>query len=169
MSKTIIFALVVGALALLLSRKNQFKPTPIVKIEDGMLQGRVGYSRDGKPIFEFLSIPYAEIPVYNLRFEPPIPLRKPWPDIKQVTSYPPFCLHMDAIIRGKLFGQEDCLYLNVFTHGNTQEQRPVMVFFHGGGFILGGSNMYHPEFLMDEDIVLVTVNYRYISRFVHAF
>ncbi len=162
MSKAIIFALVVAGISLFVSRKNQFKLTPIVKIEDGMLQGRVGSSRDGKEYFEYLSIPYAEAPVNNLRFEPPIPLRKPWTAIKQATSYPPFCLHMDAIIRGKIFGKEDCLYLNVFTHGNTEEKRPVMIFIHGGGYILGGSNMYHPDFFMDEDIVLVTINYRYI-------
>lgn len=37
---------------------------------------------------------------------------------------------------------------------------PVMVWFHGGGYVRGGSHQFGPAFLMREDIVLVTVNYR---------
>ena len=37
---------------------------------------------------------------------------------------------------------------------------PVMVWFHGGGYIRGGSQQFGPQFFMREDIVLVTVNYR---------
>lgn len=35
-----------------------------------------------------------------------------------------------------------------------------MVWFHGGGFVSGAGSFYGPEYLLDEDIVLVTVNYR---------
>jgi len=34
------------------------------------------------------------------------------------------------------------------------------VWFHGGGFVSGAGSFYGPEHLLDEDIVLVTVNYR---------
>lgn len=37
---------------------------------------------------------------------------------------------------------------------------PVMVWFHGGGYVRGGSHQFGPQFFMREDIVLVTVNYR---------
>ena len=37
---------------------------------------------------------------------------------------------------------------------------PVMVWFHGGGFVSGQASMYGPEHLMDRDIILVTVSYR---------
>ena len=36
----------------------------------------------------------------------------------------------------------------------------VMVWFHGGGFVSGAGSFYGPEHLLDEDIILVTVNYR---------
>jgi carboxylesterase type B len=38
----------------------------------------------------------------------------------------------------------------------------VMVWLHGGGFFMGSGtpNVYGPEYLMDYDVVLVTVNYR---------
>lgn len=37
-----------------------------------------------------------------------------------------------------------------------------MFFIHGGGFTSGSGNseLYGPEFLLTEDIVLVTINYR---------
>lgn len=37
-----------------------------------------------------------------------------------------------------------------------------MVWIHGGGFAMGSSEvaMYSPNFLLDRDIVLVTINYR---------
>ncbi len=42
--------------------------------------------------------------------------------------------------------------------------RPVMVWIHGGGWSVGSGNgqtdLYGPGYLMDRDIVLVTVNYR---------
>ena len=41
---------------------------------------------------------------------------------------------------------------------------PVMVWIHGGGWNVGSGNgqtdLYGPGYLMDRDIVLVTVNYR---------
>ena len=35
-----------------------------------------------------------------------------------------------------------------------------MVFIHGGGLLFGSGNEYTDSFLIDEDIVLVTFNYR---------
>lgn len=57
-------------------------------------------------------------------------------------------------------GQEDCLFLNVYTPAKRQGPLPVMVFFHGGAFIFGTSSSYKGAYLLDQDIVLVTVNYR---------
>ena len=39
-----------------------------------------------------------------------------------------------------------------------------MVFVHGGGFVQGSSSpaQYGAEFLVKEDVILVTVNYRYM-------
>lgn len=35
-----------------------------------------------------------------------------------------------------------------------------MVYFHGGGFTIGSGNILQPDYFMDEDVVLVLVNYR---------
>ncbi|KAF5281267.1 hypothetical protein FQA39_LY05153 [Lamprigera yunnana] len=61
-------------------------------------------------------------------------------------------------------GKEDCLYLNVYTPKlrNLKFPLPVMVYIHYGGFTSGtGISSYHaPNYFMNENIVLVTLNYR---------
>jgi carboxylesterase type B len=65
-----------------------------------------------------------------------------------------------------IVGTEDCLFLNVYTQqlpsSTNNKLKPVMVWIHGGGFSSGSGNSdtYGPEFLLTEDIVLVTINYR---------
>lgn len=43
-----------------------------------------------------------------------------------------------------------------------QSQLPVMVYIYGGGFRGGGasSGAYGPEFILDEDVIVVETNYR---------
>ena len=43
---------------------------------------------------------------------------------------------------------------------NEDELLPVMVFVHGGGFTSGESNLYGPSYLLDRNVILVTINYR---------
>lgn len=39
---------------------------------------------------------------------------------------------------------------------------PVLVYFHGGGFVCGSgiSSKYGPDYFLDHDVILVTSNYR---------
>lgn len=66
---------------------------------------------------------------------------------------------------------EDCLYLNVFSPFNFEDEsegtlRPVMVYIHGGGLVIGTASspitqMFNASHLaIAEDIVVVTINYR---------
>lgn len=60
-------------------------------------------------------------------------------------------------------GNEDCLYLNVYSPEiKPASPLPVMVFIHGGGFKSGSGNddVYGPDFLVSHGVVLVTINYR---------
>ena len=43
---------------------------------------------------------------------------------------------------------------------NKDELLPVMVFVHGGGFTSGESNLYGPSYLLDRNVILITINYR---------
>ena len=59
-------------------------------------------------------------------------------------------------------GDEDCLNINVFTPNIDGKKRPVMVYLHGGAFVMGGGASYFfgPNYLIEHDVLLVTLNYR---------
>lgn len=59
-------------------------------------------------------------------------------------------------------GTEDCLRVNVYVPSQTKKPLPVMVYIHGGAFMVGsgGRMMAGPEFLVKHDVILVTLNYR---------
>ena len=59
---------------------------------------------------------------------------------------------------GAYTGTEDCLVLNIHvpSHAfNNNDPLAVMVFIHGGGFVMGSGlpSLYGPEYLLDEDVV----------------
>lgn len=56
---------------------------------------------------------------------------------------------------------EDCLTLNVYTKSLNQNL-PVMVWLHGGGFYMGSGNdlIYGPDYFVDDGVIVVTINYR---------
>ena len=69
--------------------------------------------------------------------------------------------------RKKEFGQEDCLYLNIFTPDvpitENQQRLPVLVWFFGTTFTLTTSrdDIFGPDrFMNTKEVVIVTANYR---------
>ncbi|XP_063531902.1 esterase FE4-like [Cydia strobilella] len=128
----------------------------IVTVKQGQLQGATDTLYDGSTYYCFKGIPYAQAPLGQLRFRAPLP-PKSWEGIRQATEYGSICAQTDTVFQGS----EDCLFLNVFTK-SLQGRTPVMVFIHGGSFIIGSGNddVYGPKFLVQQDVVLVTLNYR---------
>merc|ERR1719402_1760177 len=66
---------------------------------------------------------------------------------------------------GSYKGEEDCLYLNIYTPTLTRSTNPfalkaVMLWIHGGGFTIGSGSDYNPVYFMEKDVVVVTFNYR---------
>lgn len=62
-----------------------------------------------------------------------------------------------------MIGSEDCLKVNVYVPAFPKAKpHAVMVYIHGGSFILGngGKLIYGPGFLVQKDVVVVTFNYR---------
>ena len=52
--------------------------------------------------------------------------------------------------------------MNVFTRDLVvRKNRPVIVWIHGGNFVRGSAAEYEPDYILDNDnVVLVTVQYR---------
>ncbi|CAH0394439.1 unnamed protein product [Bemisia tabaci] len=119
-------------------------------------------TRDGRVIHSFTGIPFAKPPVGSLRFKEPQP-PQPWKEPLDATKNTTFCPQVDFAdpTRSKIIGQEDCLVLHVYSPKVEKSAKlPVMVFIHGGGFMMGASVIHGPDLLLDKDVVLVTINYR---------
>ncbi|KAF7265954.1 hypothetical protein GWI33_020693 [Rhynchophorus ferrugineus] len=130
---------------------------PTVKISQGTLRGTYGYDMDGNKFHKFLGIPYAKPPVKAFRFRNP-EFPEPWDGILNATTDRKPCPQKGS-------GSEDCLYLNLFTRtlpSASTKPKPVIVYIYGGGFMSGSSNHLErgPEFLLSQDIVLVSFTYR---------
>ncbi|KAK9685539.1 Carboxylesterase family [Popillia japonica] len=113
----------------------------------------------------FYGIPYAKAPVGDLRFQEPQKV-PPWAGVWIANNTRLTCVQVDHVPEppgGRYQGDEDCLYVNVFFPGKkpqTKDLLDVIVFIHGGGFMFGSMNNHGAKFLMDRDVVLVTMNYR---------
>jgi para-nitrobenzyl esterase len=90
----------------------------------------------------------------------------PWGSkILDGTEDPPKCPQMSLGPSKDPTGQEDCLFLTVYTPGLPSpgpaltELRPVMLWIHGGAFTFGDGSG-DPEFLLDDDVVFVSLQYR---------
>lgn len=135
---------------------------PIVVTSLGPARGAIEHSGNGSAIRVFRGIPYALPPTGEHRWQPPRPIQH-WDGELDATAFGPDC--PQAVRAGMLAPgmSEDCLYLNIWVpQGAEPNSLPVMVWFHGGGFV-GGSgadvrtNGVH---LASEGVVVVTFNYR---------
>ncbi|GBL90899.1 Cholinesterase [Araneus ventricosus] len=118
----------------------------------------------GKTI-KFKGIPYAQPPVGNLRWKKPLPLwtNASWCNSKnhfKATSFGSACFQLNPFLK-QFEGQEDCLYLNIWTPTLDPEAGlEVMVWIHGG-FLQFGSG--HQKGLSPNGHLAKLLNVAFVS------
>jgi para-nitrobenzyl esterase len=155
-----------GLTKTLSAAKSESGEGPVIDTAAGKIRGVVI-----DKVYAFKGVPYGASTAGAGRFMPPV---KPqaWTDVKDTAQFG----HRSPQQPGKLeipevaetSGQgpmgEDCLVLNVWTNGlKGSRKRPVMVWFHGGGFASGSGDytMYDGANLARKhDVVVVTTNHR---------
>ncbi len=121
-------------------------------------------------IRSFKGIPYGAAADGPNRFRAP-KAPKPWAGVRDTLEYGPICPQLQperpSFMASWTYDKdasEDCLTLSVWTPGlRDQRKRPVMVWFHGGGFstLSGDRNVCDRTRLAKRgDVVVVTVNHR---------
>ncbi|CAG4978421.1 unnamed protein product [Colias eurytheme] len=142
-------------------RGGRMVETPIVRVAEGELLGRLASTPSGRSYYSFQGIPYAKPPLGSLRFKAPQP-PEPWEGVRDATAEGNLCPQIDLVFEKTYVGDENCLFLNVYTPNLDGEFLPVMFYIHGGGFLYGsGSSAYYGgDYLVEKDVVVVTVNYR---------
>uniref|UniRef100_A0A1B6JAJ0 Carboxylic ester hydrolase n=1 Tax=Homalodisca liturata TaxID=320908 RepID=A0A1B6JAJ0_9HEMI len=159
--------MVIGVLLLssLLLNLNVRVNTVIVHTKNGALNGTVSTIDRGRNIYKFLGVPYAEPPVGERRFKEPQPLISKWEGVRSAQKNSPSCIQYNYYSKfgtAHTHGNEDCLYMNIYTTSiSNSSNLDVVVYMHGGGFMFGSGSAYTPDFILDKyDVVFITVNYR---------
>ncbi|XP_054262011.1 juvenile hormone esterase-like isoform X2 [Macrosteles quadrilineatus] len=146
-----------------LSLGSSLPPDPaVVRTALGNLRGNSLVTYTGTSFFAFRGVRYAEEPTGDYRFKPPVPV-KPWgSQVRDAMEDGPVCPQPYASQIGPKWS-EDCLFLNIYSKKlSNNAKQPVMVFLHPGGYaaVTGSSYWDGPQYLLEKDIVLVTINYR---------
>ncbi|KAM7190819.1 Alpha/Beta hydrolase protein [Rhypophila sp. PSN 637] len=174
-------ALAVGTVVSALPASPSPPKTPIIEISKFKVPHKhavdgptvdLGYSRyQGQydPKFDtniFLGIRYAAPPKrWQLPEEPAVDLTAA---IKNATAQPPRCPQSPSgpargpLADASIKGEEDCLFLNVFSP-NKAKNLPVLVWIHGGGYGLGDAASFDFSQLTKTSgnaIVTVVIQYR---------
>ncbi len=114
----------------------------------------------------WLGIPFAEPPAANLRWRAPQP-PTPWSGVVEALAPGNVCPQIKNQLSGGpgepdrvSVGEEDCLYLNVWSPVNASGL-PVMFWIHGGGNTIGDGGSYNGATLAaNQNVIVVTINYR---------
>jgi para-nitrobenzyl esterase len=121
---------------------------------------------DANGVRVYKGIPYAAPPIGRLRWRPPEPVAA-WTGVRATHEFGAHSVQgvvWDDIDLSAGATSEDCLHLNVWTPAApaTEARLPVMVWIHGGGFVVGSGAepRYDGARLAARGIVLVTVNHR---------
>lgn len=136
----------------------------LVMTRSGRVEGNFENSQ-----WAFKGIPYAAPPVGRLRWSAPQPV-KPWEGVRSAKEFgtiaPQNTLPGAEIIAELMAGEpqdENCLFLNIWTPNADSARRPVMVWIHGGAFLIGSGSqeMFRNNTLVTRgDVVMVSINYR---------
>ncbi|XP_049947773.1 venom carboxylesterase-6-like [Schistocerca serialis cubense] len=130
-----------------------------VETQEGTLRGLMTETYTNVAMYKFEGIPYAEPPIGDLRFQPPVP-KAAWSGARDALQVGSKCPQYRD---NEVSGDEDCLYLNVYGPGDALQNatlKPVMVRIHGGCFTGGYGHGTIPNYFVDNDVVIVSINYR---------
>ncbi|SEN84384.1 para-nitrobenzyl esterase [Sphingomonas gellani] len=132
--------------------------TAIVNTRNGPVRGRW----ESGSIQSFKGLRYAAPPIGALRFRPPQSIA-PWTSVVDAAEFGNAAIQSpgQADMPFDEKHSEDCLFLNVWT-SQLAGKRPVMVWFHGGGFSSGAASRptYWGDHFARDGVVLVSVNHR---------
>ncbi|KAL4262488.1 AB hydrolase superfamily protein [Pleurotus pulmonarius] len=129
-------------------------PAPIIDVGNAKYQGIVSAATN---ISNYYGIRYAAAPVGDLRFRAP-------QDPPALAGVQKATVKQQQCLQGR-GGGEDCLFLNVHFPGSTVPTclLPVVVWIHGGGYLIGGAASWNGGDLISEaknGVVAVIIQYR---------
>ncbi len=132
-----------------------------VKVINGTFKGTV----EENGIYTWKGIPYAKAPVGDLRWMAPEAVEAD-DGVYEAVKFGYSCPQYEWTSEPASYNEisEDCLTLNVWAADTETKDKPVMIYFHGGGYAWGGTSdpLYNGKNFVKEypDVIMVTANYR---------
>ena len=164
--KNFIFFMVAGVIL----SSCAFETTKQISVRAGRFNGivrKLDVFGETKKVEKYLGIPYAETPKLFKKSVIKAPL--PFDTVYDATRYGASCSQIGIPLGGvrnpniSVELSDDCLFLNMykpFTE-DLKKTLPVMVYFHGGGFVCGSAQPYSGDLLSAYgEVIVITVNYR---------
>lgn len=144
-------------LGLLVSSAAGLARGQTIKTINGLIAGE-----DRGDVAVYQGIPYAMPPLGELRWTPP-QAAAAWEGTLEATRPAAQCpQNADLGVFAKAGGDENCLYLNIYVPKAPKTGKlPVLIWLHGGGFIVGAANDHDGTRLaVDGKAIVVTLGYR---------
>ena len=151
-------------LGTLVANRALAQTEPVVETAQGRVRGR---AVDGIQVFKGLR--YGATTAGENRFLPPRPPER-WAGMRDAFDYGDQAPQVRSALADPGPMSEDCLRINVWTPGLDGAKRPVMLWFHGGGFEAGSGShgLYDGGRLARRgDVVVATINHR-LNVFGHC-
>jgi para-nitrobenzyl esterase len=161
-NKVFILILTLFAVSLLLGTGCWFIDSELVRsTEYGKVEGIYNEETD---TYAWLGVPYAKPPVGDLRWRAPQD-PDPWDGIRDATKQCSECTQLYTtskwIRMSWAIGDEDCLYLDIYSPKTRKKDLPVYVWIHGGSNNFGSAKQYNGSVLASRsNVVVVVVQYR---------
>lgn len=133
-----------------------------VMTQQGLVEG---FADEQGMLKMYLGVPFAAAPVGDLRWKAPQPAA-PWEGVREAKDFGPDPMQKNVFGDMNFRGNgrsEDCLYLNIWTPAQYQnEGLPVLIYFNGGGLVAGSGSepRYDGAALARKGVVSITANYR---------
>lgn len=162
--RTILAWSLVGTLLPAAAQQQAVTASASARVTGGSIAGASGGGVDA-----FLGVPYAAAPVGALRWRPP-QAAPAWSGVRPARTIGADCMQDKASnplpAAYDNATSEDCLYLNIWRPQGATQALPVMVWIHGGAFIMGSGSLplYDGSALARKGVLLVSINYR-LGRF----
>ena len=135
-----------------------------VTTKAGRVRGIASPRSESGGVTVYRGVPYAAAPFGEHRFAAPAPAAA-WDGVRDCTSFGPPPPQGAQLIGAAPWNPQtslDCLSLNVWTAARQGDRAPVLVWIHGGAYIVGAASeaTYDGTRLAESGLVVVGVNYR---------
>lgn len=130
--------------------RNAAEDRTLVVTDNGALRG---VAEEGVRVWR--GIPFAAPPAGNLRWRLPQPAAS-WTGARDASAFQAMCPQRRP---GRVIGDEDCLYLNVYAPETEDNDLPVVIWVHGGSRVRGDGRV-HAHDLARQGVIVVSIQYR---------